>query len=174
MCRAGHCAAHQCAAHLVIDFVWKKMYVPGQVPMAQSTGQGSRRKKMKLDKRRSYVIAFEWSGHKVWRFLNHILMSIRNHPWKTHSTSWHKDFDSWHLPAFIIDHPRTGTLCTWMEWLQWQKQRPCMNAAAYVPIAKGNLATAISEGPPCQQQTPSWVPQMALFFEETNLSFYGK
>ena len=43
-----------------------------------------------------------------------------------------------------------------------------------MPIAKADLAIATLEGPTCQQQRPTWVSQVALFFEETNPLFYGK
>ena len=76
--------------------------------------------------------------------------------------------------GFIIDFPRIDTLCTWKEWPKWQRWRLCLNSTAYMPVIEADLATGTLEVPICQQQRPTWVPQMALFFEETNPSFYGK
>lgn len=76
--------------------------------------------------------------------------------------------------GFIIDFPRINTLHTWKEWPKWQRWRLCLNSTAYMPVIEADLATGTLEVPICQQQRPTWVPQMALFFEETNPSFYGK
>ena len=44
-------------------------------------------KKTVLEARRSGITAIWWSGYELWRFLDHMLMSIRNHSWKKYSTT---------------------------------------------------------------------------------------